>query len=332
MHSISRRSLLLGAAALGTGLLSAPLVRRATAADLSNLTVYGPPATPSVTLAHLVESGALSGHVAGAAFKVWRNPDEMRAGVASGSMAVTATPTYAAANMFNRGLPVRLLNVLTWGLLYIVTTEAGIAKMEDLAGKTVAVAFKNDMPDLVFRHVAAKTGLVPGKDITLHYVASPMEAIQLLLAGRVSVALASEPAATAAIMRGLQGGVEVHRAIDLQKEWGRVTGRAPRLPQAGVMVTEQLVERHPQLIAAIAAGLRRSTEWVGNNPASAGRLGAGYLDLKAPIIERSLEWSNLTADSAAEARADLEAMFAMLAESNPAVIGGRMPESRFFLG
>lgn len=329
MPAISRRQLLLGTAALGAGLLTH---RAGRAAALRELTIYGPPATPSVTLAHLVESGALSSQAASVAFKVWRNPDELRAGVASGSMAVTATPTYAGANMANRGLPVRLHSVLTWGLLYVVCTEAGIQTIGDLAGKTVAVAFKNDMPDLVFRHLATKNGLMPGKDVTLQYVASPIEAIQLLLAGRVSVALASEPAATAAVMRGLQAGIEVRRAIDLQAEWGRVTGGPPRLPQAGLLVTADLADRRPELVGAITAGLQRSLTWIGNNPASAGRMAAGYLDLKAPIIERSLPWSNLAAVPAATARPELEAMFNVLAEGNPAVIGGRLPEPSFYLG
>ncbi len=334
MTTFSRR------AALRTGLsavaaLALPpallLPRRARAVE-DALTIHGMPATPSLMLAHLVESGALEGAVGRVDFRIWRTPDEMRAGVASGSMSVTATPSYAAANMYNRGLPVRLLNVMTWGLLYVVSRDPSVNGFADLAGKSVALPFKNDMPDLVFRHVAAKSGMDLAKDMNAQYVATPMEAIQLLLAGRVDAALTSEPAATAAVMRGLKGGVEVRRAVDLQQEWARVTGRSARIPQAGLAVTAKVAEERPELVAALQSGIGRARDWVANNPSSAARMGAAYMDLKAPIIERAIATSNLAATPAAEARDELEFLFATLAEDNPAIIGGKLPDGAFYLG
>lgn len=318
----------LAAFAMAPGLL---LSRRSGASE-AGLTIHGMPATPSVMLAHLVESGTLDGIAGKTTFRVWRTPDEMRAGVASGTMAVTAAPSYAAANMYNRGLPVRLLNVMTWGLLYVVARDPSINAFADLAGKRVALAFKNDMPDLVFRHVVAKSGMVLAKDMDVQYVATPMEAIQLLLAGKVQAALASEPAATAAVMRGMQAGVEVRRAVDLQQEWARVTGRSPRIPQAGLAVSADIVEKRPELVVALQNALETARAWVANNPSSAARIGAGYLDLKAPIIERSIATSNLAATPAAAAREELEFLFSTLAADNPGIIGGKLPDSAFYLG
>lgn len=47
----------------------------------------------------------------------------MRAAVASGSMGAVVMPSYGAANLHNRGLGLGLLNVLTTGLLYIVSKD-----------------------------------------------------------------------------------------------------------------------------------------------------------------------------------------------------------------
>ena len=69
-----------------------------------------------------------------------------------------------------------------------------------------------------------------------------------------------------------------------------------------------------------------------NNPASAGQLGATYLDMPAPMIERSLPHFRLEVTSARTARPQLEEYFADLMALSPDIIGGRMPDDAFYWG
>lgn len=332
MSRYSRReALTTGLSALAAVSIAPALLPKRAWAAAPALTVYGPPASPSLMLAYLAEDKAISDRLGGVEFRTWMTPDEMRAGVASGSMAVTAVPTYAAANMYNRGLPVRMLSVLSWGLLYVVARDPSIRSFADLAGKKFAVALKNDMPDLLLRFLAPKNGLDVGKDMHIHYVSSSIEAIQLLFAGRVDAALVSEPAATAAVVRGARDSQPIHRAIDIQQEWARTTGRTPRIPQVGLAVTTD-IESKPDVVAALQQGLASARQWIADNPSGAARLGAEHMGLMAPIIEKSIPTSNLAATPAAEAREDLEFFFATLAADNPAIIGGKMPDRAFYLG
>jgi NitT/TauT family transport system substrate-binding protein len=329
MPEFSRRAVLAGIGAVGaTGLL--PGAGRAAALD--DLVVHGAPGTSSVALAHLVESGQLSAHVGKARFRVYSSPDELRAGIASGQWKLAQTPTYVAANMYNRGLPVRLLNVMTTGQLYVMARDEGVKTLADLKGRTLGLFFRNDMPDLVFQYVARKQGIDLARDITVHYAATPMEAAQLLLAGKVQAAVLSEPAATAAILQGMQAGVTIHRVLDLRTVWAEATGGKAALPQAGMLVTADLLERHPELVRAVQDGCRRSTEWTRANPASAARLAEDYMGLKAPAIERAIPYSNLASLSAREARPELDRLFSALAELSPAILGGKLPDDGFFLG
>lgn len=329
MTSLSRRFLLSGAAATaGLGLLPG----RPAAAATDTLTISAMPATPSVVIAHLVESGALSGLVGKASMKVWRTPDQMRAGVMSGEMKVFGTPSYSCANMMNRGVPVRLMNILTWGLLYVMTRGGGIARVEDLAGKSVLMSFRNDAPDLIFRMVLKRLGMSPDKDVKIQYVGTPTEATQLFLAGKSDIAVLPEPVATASQLRGMQAGITVERAIDLTAVYGGLTGRAPRIAQAGLGVSEDLVQSRPELVKAIHEGCVASARWVENNPASAGRLGADYLDMQPAIIERSLPHFKLGVATAAEAKPELEAYFTDLMEMSPDIVGGKMPDPKFYWG
>ncbi|NFV79601.1 ABC transporter substrate-binding protein [Magnetospirillum aberrantis] len=329
MTILTRRQALAGLAATGALAFGG---RPLSAQSLDQFTINAMPATPSVVVAHLVENNALSAHVAKATLKVWRTPDQMRAGVLSGDMKVFGTPSYSCANMMNRGVPVRLMNIMTWGLLYLMTRGPEIRSVSDLAGKDVVLAFRNDAPDLIFRLVLRRAGLDPEKDLKLHYVGTPTEASQLFLAGKTEIAVLPEPASSAVILRGMQAGISVERAIDLTEAYGKLTGRAPRIAQAGLGVSEDLVQSRPELVKAIHEACVASARWVLNNPASAGRLGADYLDLQPAIIERSLPWFRLNITSAAEARPELEAYFNDLMEMSPDIVGGRLPDDRFYWG
>lgn len=329
MHDFSRRALLAGLGAAGC--LGA-LPRHGHAAALDSLTINAMPATPSVVIAHLVENNALSAHVGKTMMKVWRTPDQMRAGVLSGDMTVFGTPSYSCANLFNRGVPVRQLNILTWGLLYVMSRDPAVTKVEDLAGRHVLQSFRNDAPDLIFRFILKRKGMDPDKDVKLQYVGTPTEAAQLFLAGKTDIAVLAEPSASAAILRGMQAGITVHRAIDLTAAYGQVTGRAPRLAQAGMGVSEDLLQKQPELVKAIHQACVASARWVTNNPASAGKLGADYLDLQPAIVEQSLPHFRLGVASGVEARADMEAYFNDLMELSPDIVGGKLPDSRFYWG
>ena len=85
-----------------------PWIRRAAAAPLATLELHGPPASPSITLAYAAGAGLLRSVADKVSFKVWRTPDEMRAGLTSGGMQALVMPVTAAANLHKRGLGVRL--------------------------------------------------------------------------------------------------------------------------------------------------------------------------------------------------------------------------------
>ncbi|KAB2917414.1 MAG: ABC transporter substrate-binding protein [Hyphomicrobiaceae bacterium] len=305
---------------------------KALAAPLPQLTLWGPPAGPSITLAHAVAARMLRDVADKVEFKAWRNPDEMRAGLTSGTMQVVIVPTQVAANLFNRGLGVRLVNVMTDGLLYIVANDPALTTMASLRGRKIAVPFRNDTPEFVFRRILKAKGMAAGNDLTVETTGTPIEAIQLLLAGRLDAALVPEPAATAAIVRGKVAGKSIARVMDVQKLWSEITGQdRATLPQAGLAVTTAFRDRHPDLIARIHARLAEATAAVVATPAAAANHAAAALELPWPIIEQSIAWSNLVCRRATEARPALEAMFAVIAEADASILGGKLPGTEFYM-
>ena len=328
---LSRRAALAAAGATAALFALPASVRRAAAAKLPSLTLYGPPAGPSIALAHGVAAGAFSGIAETAEFKVWRNPDEMRAGLTSGTMQALVLPVQVAANLYNRGLGVRLLNIMTTGLLYVVSADPSLTSFPALKGRSLAVPFRNDMPDLVLNRLLAHHGMTPGTDIVLESAGSPIEAIQLLLAGRVDAVLTAEPAASAAILRGAASGKAVRRVIDVQRAWAQATGGSAVLPQAGMALTVPFMEANPGIADALQEIAEKATESVNANPPRAAADAAAALEMPAAVLVASLPTSNLVARRAAEERAAIEAMLTTLSEADPAIIGGRLPDDGFYI-
>lgn len=326
MTLLNRRTLLGAVSALAVATLAMPAVLRAA----SPLTLYGPPAAPSAVLAHAVKGGFLKDVAPSAVFRAWKTPDEMRAAVASGSMGAVVMPSYAAANLHNRGLGIGLLNILATGLLYVVSKDEGLKTIDGLKGRTLALPFKNDMPDFVMARILAQAGLERG-DVALEYTASPPEAVQLLLTGRVDAALLSEPAATGVIIKAKSLFMTVHRSIDVQVAWQTVAGTR-EIPQAGLALTAEVQQALGKAgIDALQTAIEAALADALGDPQTAAVAAADALGFPPEIVAASFPTSHLSAIRASAARESLEGFFGVLAQANPAIIGGRNPGDGFYL-
>ncbi|WEX08540.1 ABC transporter substrate-binding protein [Chelativorans sp. AA-79] len=320
---LNRRTLLATAAA-------AAVTRPPAVWAADPLTFWGPPAAPSIVLAQAVASGTLEAIAPSVAFKTWRTPDEMRAGISSGSMKAVIVPSYVAANLYNRGLGVQLANIMTRGLLYIVAGSE-IGGIADLAGKRLAVPFRNDMPDFILRRLLSHAGLEPGKDLQLEYAGTPPEAMQMLLAGRTQAALLAEPAATATILKGKLSMSGLTRAVDCQKTWAEAIGGDGFLPQAGLAVTSAFIDEvGPEGLRTLQEALQSALNYVVSHPTLAALASADEFGLMSPVVAQAIPHSNLAALPASSIRPELEAFFSILADDDPRIIGGKLPDDGFY--
>lgn len=331
-----RRQWLRQAAALALGGLPlAQAARAATAAPLPRIVLAGPPAIVSAPLIHMAQSNALADVAQATEFTLWRDPDQLRVMALGRKADVLAMPSNVAANLYNRGAGVRLLNISTWGALWIVTRDAQRHQLDDYRGEEIAVPFRGDMPDLMLQLLAAKQGLDLRRDLRLRYVPTPMEALQLLLTRRVRHALLAEPAVSLALRKTQSFPIglvapELHRGLDVQQEWGRLFARAPRLPQAGIAAVGAVREQ-PQVLAAVQQAYAHSVAWCRAHPLECGQLMAQRIDMLTPdAVADAIATSQLDAVPAAQARPELEFFFAQLHARDPALLGGKLPDAGFF--
>ena len=326
MLTQTRRHFLIGASLLPV-VCAFPTIG---AAEGKKPVIWGPPAGPSIVAAYAVKSGMLEDLLPGCQFKVWNNPDQIRAGLSFGSVNMAILPSYSGANLYNKGLGVKLANILTDGLLYIVAPQASnIKTLQDLVGKKLAVPFKNDMPDYIMQAILKAYDIKPDA-IDIQYTGSLPEAMPLLMIGRVDAAVIVEPAASTVISMSSVSPKKIVRALDIQKLWEKVS-KTDAIPQAGLVVGKGFEgEEGKKKIAALNECFSAALEKIKADPEKAAEQVGDLLDFPPRLIAASVAFSHLVVHNAIEAKPSLETFFNVLIEQNSAILGGKLPDDGFY--
>lgn len=302
---------------------------RLLAAQKQAFTIYGAPAMPSVVIAAATQQGKLAKQ-ADVSLKIWRSPDQLRAGVASGAFKVMMSPSNVGVNLRNQGQKVGMVNILTKGIIQLVCKNKSIAGPEGLIGKRVIIPFKNDMPDIVFQALLKKLGLDISK-IQVSYAPTPPEAVGLFLGKDFDAMLVPEPLASASILKGKSMGVNVLRGFDITQAWGQAFGTKPVIPQAGLIADVDFYNSHRAEFELFHQDLQAALGWVNANRQSAAEIGTNYLSAPVPAIAQGIAFSNLAVQKSSELKHEIMQFYEVLMQFNPRLLGGKMPDESFFL-
>ncbi|MBB5320079.1 ABC transporter substrate-binding protein [Marinobacter oulmenensis] len=318
--------------AAGAAVLASLPLQHCLAAMTGKLSVAAPLGLPQVILARALQDPDVNARIPERELRNWRTPDQLRAWLARGEVGLSATPTNVAANLYNRGVPIVLMNVNIWGTLGMLGLPASgpLTAVENLAGKHIGIPWRGDMPDLVFRFLIRKAGLEVDRDLRVTYQSSPLETVQMFVAQRLDAAVLPEPVRTAARLQAGQFGQKPEE-LDLQEEWGRLTGQGAALPQAGVICRRDLLEADPQALEVMQSAIGRAVSWVTSEPAKAATLGAELSPLAENVYQGAIPRTQMVMMPASKARPELEAFLTALAELSPDFIGGRLPDTGFYL-
>lgn len=300
---------------------------------MDKLVLSGPMASASHPLLHMIETNALADIANEVEFIMWKNPDELRALTLRGKANFMAVPTNVAANLYNKGVEIKLLNVSVWGILGMITRDKEKKTLADFKGCDIAMPFRADMPDIVFEEIVKKQGLDPKKDFNLKYVGSPIDAMQMLILRRVDHALLAEPAISMALRKTDSFPLkliapDLYRSSELEKEWGEVFKIEGKIPEAGMAM---IGNQDANVIKRFNEEYAKSLTWYKSHPKEAGELVAKYIPmLNADAVTDSIEHVQLNAIDAQEAKKDLDFFYEILNNNNPKSVGGKIPNDGFY--
>ncbi|PLY09486.1 MAG: ABC transporter substrate-binding protein [Arcobacter sp.] len=297
--------------------------------------VAGPFASVSHPIIHMAQNQSLKDLGINIEFVLWKNPDELRALILSKDINFIAIPTNVAANLYNKGIDIKLLNVSIWGILGMISRDPTLKTLKDFKGKEIVVPFRADMPDIIFKELIKKSGLDSQKDFNLRYVSSPIDAMQMLILRRVDHALLAEPAISIALRKTKSFPLSVvapdlYRSVDLQKEWGKLFVTKAKLPQAGIAYIGDTKGKE-ELINRFLQEYSKSLVWYKENPVEASKL----IVKELPMLEEkgladSISHILFENIKALDAKDDLDFFFNILKKNDPKSIGGEIPNSNLY--
>lgn len=278
-----------------------------------------PKAPPALPIIRMIETNAL-GDDAKVEFSVWNSPEQLIAMIQGKEQDMFAFPLTVVGKLYNKGMPLMLTNVNTWGVTYFLTSDPDYKDWADLKGKTVYVPLRSSPPDALTQFFIGKAGLVVGKDVELIYASIP-EVTQLVVSGKAIYATQIEPQVTACLMQNKS----VRVATSFENEWKKVTDDGSIIPNAGFGGRKSFIKKNAEVVAKFEAEYEKALNWVLENPEEAGILAERYLGLKAGLIKNAIPRMGLYYKNAYDAKKDLDQLYRILNDFDKTMVGGKIP-------
>lgn len=235
-------------------------------------------------------------------------------------------PVNLAAQLYQKNMPYKLISVVTWGNLYIASSE-DIESWDDLKGQDIYLMGKGLVPDIVFRTLLEENGLNPEQDVNLIYLSGATELAPNFLSGNAKISMLPEPVLTT--VKSKKPDTKVF--LDLQEEWKKAFGSSESYPQAGILVKEDLINSDPQLVKDYIKNLADGMDWINENPKEAGVIAEELeLGLAAGIVEKSMPGNNIRHRYVTDVKEQVNHLFEIMYNFNPETIGGKMPDDGLY--
>ncbi|AVQ21630.1 ABC transporter substrate-binding protein [Fusobacterium necrophorum subsp. funduliforme] len=290
---------------------------------IEQIYVGAPKAPPVLPILRMMEINAL-GKEYTIDVKVWNSP-EILIGMVQGKEAqFFAFPLTIASKLYNKGLPVKLMNVNTWGVASLISTDP-IQGWKDLKGKTIYMGIKSSPTDVFTHYFLNKAGLKEKIDYDVVY-SNKAEYRNLIVSGKANYAVTIEPDTTAILTKNPNFKV----AISFEKEWQKLKGDDSHIPMAGFGVLGEIAEKDPILVKKFNKEYAKALQWILENPEKAGKLAQDKLGMDAKTVGKAISNMGLYFVEAKDVRPVLDEYYNILKEYDPKTVGGKIPDENFY--
>ena len=261
-------------------------------------------------------------------FTVAAAADEVSALLLQDEVDIACVPANLAATLYNKtDGAVRVIDVNTLGVLYVVTADESVDSLEALAGRTVYMTGKGTVPEYTLRALLAAAGMSMD-DVDVQFKSEAAEVAALLGADENAVGILPQPYATALTLKNS----DVKTTIDLTQAWEEATGGSQGSVITGVTVARALfVEENSEVIDEFLARHAASALVAQSDPASITStvVDLGIIESEA-IAEAAIARCNVTCLTDEGMKSALSGYLDALYAQDPSSVGGSLPEDDFY--
>lgn len=230
-------------------------------------------------------------------------------------------PVNLGAKLYNKGKDLRLIGVLSEGLISLVSTES-FESFNQLDKKDIFIGAQGSSPDVISRYLFNKENISP----KINYRSS-QEVAKLLIGGKANTAVLPEPLASLALFKNK----ELKRTFIFKDLWKDITNY-DSIPQVGIFGKKDLNDKEKELIEKFIQNYKKSLVWIDENPKEASQLALKHFELTLPekVITEAITNMNLTFKSGTESKNDVEGYLNSLINVDKGILS-KLPDENFYI-
>lgn len=253
--------------------------------------------------------------------------DELLPSVISGDLDIVLVPANVASVLYNKTEGgVSVIDINTLGVLYMVSGNADIKEMADLAGKTVYLTGKGTTPDYVTQYLLAENNLTD--EVTLEYKSEATEVAAMLVEDTDAIGVLPQPFVTAACAQNENLSV----VMDLTKEWAAIQGEGGSQLVTGVtVVRNDFLNENQAAVDKFLEEHKASAAYANENVEEAAELvvSAGIME-KAAVAAKAMPNCNITYIDGTDMKTALSGYLEVLYNQDAGSVGGALPAEDFY--
>ncbi len=260
-------------------------------------------------------------------FRMTVGAEELLALMAKGELDIALVPANVAAVFYQKTEGgVRVIDINTLGVLYVVTGSGDVGSVADLKGRTIYLTGKGATPEASLKYILGQNGLTE-KDYTLEYKSEATEVAAVLAEHPEAVGLLPQPFATAALMQNQ----ELETVLDMNGEWESLTGTAGGMVTGVTIVRKEFLEEHEDEVREFLKEHEESAAAVNGDPQTGASFAAAAgIVAKEEIARQAIPLCNISCITGEEMKEKLEGYLRVLEGFDKELVGGSLPEADFY--
>lgn len=256
---------------------------------------------------------------------IYGTADEIVGLLVNGDIDAANVPCNLASVLYKKtekGIKVTDINTL--GVLYIVESGEAVSSVADLKGKTIYSTGKATTPEYVLNYILTSNGIDPAKDVTIEYKSEATEVAAMLAESKDAIAVLPQPYVTVAMNQN----EALRIALDLTAEWEKIDGT--QLVTGVTVFRSEFLEKNPTTAAQFMQDYAASVEYVNANNDEAAALVGSYDIVAEGVAKKALSYCNIVLQTGAEMKKNISAYLTVLHGSDPKSVGGELPDDSFY--
>ena len=190
-------------------------------------------------------------------------------------------PVNVGANLYNKGVDIRLVGITSRGLLSLLSSE--IENIEELDGEKLYIGGQGSSPDVVMRNILDSRKI----SLKINYRSSG-EIAKLAMAGRINNLVLPEPLATMVLSKNKN----FKRVAELKDLW-----KGKEIPQVGVFVSGKVYDEKSIEVEKFVRDYRKALKRKSEKKLLEKSREEFSLGLSIGELEESMKYMNLTLDT-----------------------------------